>query len=120
MTNAQDRAVVERQFQNWLQMTVWPRAKAQGVSRKTFKAAFKGVTLNWKLPDLVPPGSDSNAPKQQSQAEFGAPARYFKRGTLDGASATGRKMAKRHAATLKAVEQKTGVPGRIILAIWGN
>ena len=27
---AQDRAEVERQFQNWLQQAIWPQAKAKG------------------------------------------------------------------------------------------
>lgn len=117
---AQDRAAVEQQFQTWLKQTVWPRAKAKDVSRKTFKAAFSGVSLNWKLPDLVPPGSTPQTPKHQRQAEFGSPGKYFNRGSIDGATSVGRQMAKRHATTLAAVEQKTGVPGRIILAIWGR
>ncbi|WP_226689420.1 lytic murein transglycosylase [Ruegeria arenilitoris] len=118
--SAQDRATVERQFQAWLQDTVWPRAKAQGVSRATMQRAFDGVTLNWKLPDLVPPGSSAQTPKQQKQAEFGSPGRYFNAGSVQGATAKGRQMARRHAKTLARVEAETGVPGRIILAIWGR
>ena len=117
---AQDRAAVERQFQTWLKQTVWPRAKAKGVSRKTFRAAFSGVSLNWKLPDLVPPGTTPQTPKRQRQAEFGSPGKYFNRGSVDGATAVGRQMARRHATTLASIERKTGVPGRIILAIWGR
>ncbi len=117
---AQDRAAVERQFQAWLQDTVWPQAKAKGVSRKTMKRAFDGVTLNWKLPDLVPPGQASQTPKHQKQAEFGSPGRYFNAGSVQGATAIGRQMARRHAAALAQVEAQTGVPGRIILAIWGR
>jgi lytic murein transglycosylase len=117
---AQDRAAIERQFQAWLQNTVWPQAKAKGVSRKTMKRAFYGVTLNWKLPDLVPPGQAAQTPKKQKQAEFGSPGRYFNAGSVQGATATGRQMARRHVATLARVEAETGVPGRIILAIWGR
>ncbi len=115
---AVDRAAVERQFQNWLQQTVWPRARAEGVSRAVFEKALTGVTLNWKLPELVPPGT--TAPKRQKQAEFGAPARYFSRNQLDGATSVGRQMARRHAKALRAAEAATGVPGRIILAVWGR
>jgi len=118
--NAQDRAKVERQFQTWLQGTVWPQARAKGVSRQTMTRALSGVTLKWDLPDLVPPGNPQPSSKPQSQAEFGAPARYFKAGSLQGATAQGRKMAKRHAAVLARVEAETGVPARIILAIWGR
>ncbi|WP_170384397.1 lytic murein transglycosylase [Ruegeria atlantica] len=117
---AQDRAAVERQFQSWLEDTVWPQANAKGVSRRTMRRAFEGVTLNWKLPDLVPPGSPPNVPKQQKQAEFGSPGRYFNAGSVQGATATGRQMSRRHAETLARVETETGVPGRIILAIWGR
>ncbi|MGI9367149.1 MAG: lytic murein transglycosylase [Rhizobiaceae bacterium] len=115
-----DKAAVERQFNKWLKQTIWPRAKAKGVSRSTFNAAFSGVKLNWKLPDLTPPGTRRKTPKRQRQSEFGSPGRYFARGTVNSATATGRVMAKRYSDTLAAVERKTGVPGRIILAIWGR
>ncbi len=117
---AQNRAGVEKQFRSWLEQTIWPRAKRQGVGRATFDAAFNGVTLNWKLPDLVPPGTRAQTPKRQRQAEFGSPGKYFNRGSVDGATSVGRQMARQHAATLAAVEARTGVPGRIILAIWGR
>lgn len=117
---AQDRGAAERQFRVWLENTVWPRARDAGVSADTFRTAFAGVTLNWDLPDLVPPGAQAQTPRRQRQAEFGAPARYFSRGAIDAATATGRRMARRHAATLARVERTTGVPGRIILAIWGR
>ncbi|TDE33258.1 lytic murein transglycosylase [Antarcticimicrobium sediminis] len=117
---AQNRTTTERQFRGWLEQTVWVRAKAQGVSRATFDAAFAGVRLNWDLPDLIPPGTKPVTPKRQRQAEFGAPGRYFNRGSIDGATRVGRQMAKRHAATLARIENQTGVPGRIILGIWGR
>lgn len=117
---AQDRSSVERQFQSWLQQVVWPQARANGVSKKTFQRAFDGVTLNWDLPDLVPPGSPKKTLKTQRQAEFGSPGRYFNAGSVQGAASVGRKMARRHAETLARVESHTGVPARIILAIWGR
>ncbi|RVV97903.1 lytic murein transglycosylase [Mesobaculum littorinae] len=117
---AQDRAAVERQFRGWLVQTVWPRAQAEGVSRATFDAAFDGVRLNWDLPDLVAPGTTPETPRRQTQAEFGAPGKYFNRNSVDGATAVGRQMAARHAGALAATERATGVPGRIILAIWGR
>jgi lytic murein transglycosylase len=117
---AQDRAAVERQFRSWLDRTIWPRARAEGVSRITFEAAFSGVTLDWDLPDLVPPGTTARTPRQQRQAEFGSPGRYFSRGAVESATRVGRQMAARHEATLASVERQTGVPGRIVLAIWGR
>lgn len=117
---AQDKPTIERQFQSWIQSEVWPRARAKGVSRATFDAAFSGVTLNWDLPDLVPPGTAPETPKRQRQAEFGAPSKYFNRNSIDGATRIGKQMAQRHATALAQTERRTGVPGRIILAIWGR
>ncbi|MEM6588130.1 MAG: lytic murein transglycosylase [Pseudomonadota bacterium] len=117
---AQDKDAVERQFQSWLDKTIWPQAWAKGVSRKTFDAAFDGVTLNWKLPDLVPPGTRAQTPKTQRQAEFGSPAHYMRGKALRDATAAGQRMAKRHAKALALTEAQSGVPGRIILAIWGR
>lgn len=117
---AQDRSAIERQFQAWLKDTILPQARSVGVSRRTFNAAFSGVTLNWDLPDLVPPGTKPKVPKRQRQAEFSSPGKYFRRGSIDGATSVGRQMATRHAQILAAVERQTGVPGRIVLAIWGR
>ncbi|WP_420820995.1 lytic murein transglycosylase [Roseovarius amoyensis] len=116
---AQDRAAVERQFQSWLEQTIWPRARGQGVSRQTFDAALGGVRLNWDLPELVPPGAPPT-PKKQMQAEFGSPARYFAGRKLSDAAAHGKRMARKFAGALAAAEAATGVPARIILAIWGR
>ncbi|EBA15365.1 transglycosylase, putative [Roseobacter sp. SK209-2-6] len=118
--SAANRAKIERQFQTWLKQVIWPQAQAAGVSQQTFRAAFKGVTLNWELPDLSPPGSKPSVPKRQRQAEFSAPAKYFSRGSLDGTTAQGKRMAQQHRTALRRAEQATGVPGRILLAIWGR
>jgi lytic murein transglycosylase len=118
VSSAQNRVAIEQQFQGWLQNTIWPRANANGVPRGVFDNAFQGVSLNWDLPDLVPPGT--TAQPVQRQSEFGAPARYFAANTISGATSVGRQMATQHANTLAGVERATGVPGRIILAIWGR
>jgi len=117
---AQDRPSVERQFQSWLQQTIYPRAARDGVSRATFDAATAGISLNWDLPDLAPPGAAPPVERRQRQAEFGSPGKYFNQNSIDGATSVGRQMAARHAETLAAVERATGVPGRIVLAIWGR
>ncbi|MBY5989240.1 lytic transglycosylase domain-containing protein [Roseovarius atlanticus] len=116
--SAQDRAAIEQQFRSWLEQDIWPAASAQGVSRATFDRSFSGVRLNWDLPDLVPPGSKATTPKRQTQSEFGAPGRYFR--GVSGDAAIGRDLARRHATTLARIEKQTGVPGRILLGIWGR
>ncbi|MGN6585742.1 MAG: lytic murein transglycosylase [Rhizobiaceae bacterium] len=117
---AADHAVIERQFQNWLKTDLWPQARKDGVSAKTFDEAFKNVSLNWSLPDLVPPGEKPTTPKIQRQAEFGSPANYFAEPVIGRVVAGGRERASRYRRVLDAVEKRYGVPGPIVLAIWGR
>ncbi|MDX3928297.1 MAG: lytic murein transglycosylase [Shinella sp.] len=118
--HAASKAEVESQFRSWLSGDLWPEAARTGVSEKTFKAVFQGVSLNWDLPDLVPPGSKPRKDQQQSQAEFSSPGAYFSEKRLQGLAATGRTLARTHASTLRRVEQAYGVPAAIILAVWGR
>lgn len=111
---------VDRQFRAWLEADLWPSARAGGVSRATFDAAFDGISPNLKLPDLVLPGQKPQTPKTQHQAEFGSPGSYFAESTVKGVTAGGRGRAGTHAATLAAIEKATGVPAGIMLAIWGR
>ncbi|MGI9350636.1 MAG: lytic murein transglycosylase [Rhizobiaceae bacterium] len=117
---AQNRAAVEKQFKSWLKSDLWPEAQQQGISRKTFNAAFKGVKLNWKLPDLVPPGTKTKPSRPQAQAEFRSPGRYFNENNIAPVVAQGRKLFSKHKKLLSNLEKRYGVPGRIILAIWGR
>ncbi len=116
---ATSRTAVEQQFRTWLTNTVWPDARARGVSRATFQKAFSGVTLNWKLPDLTPPGT-AKKPSGRGQAEFGSPGAYFHQKRLSGLATAGRAQMAKWDRTLDAVEKRYGVPRRIIIAIWGR
>lgn len=117
---AQSSADVNSLFRKWLKNDLWPEAEKNGVSRRTFDAAFKGVAPNLKLPDLVMPGEKPKTPKKQHQAEFGSPGNYFAEKTIGAVTAGGRARASRHAATLAAVERRFGVPGEVVLAVWGR
>jgi lytic murein transglycosylase len=108
------------QFRAWLEGDLWPAAKAQGVSRKTFDTAFAGVSPNLKLPDLVMPGQKPKPPNKQHQAEFGSPGAYFAEKTIGAVTSGGRARAGRVGETLAAVEKRYGVPREIVLAIWGR
>ena len=66
------------------------------------------------------PGEKPKTPKQQHQAEFGSPGNYFAEKTIGAVTAGGRARAVKYARTLAAVEKKYGVPGEIVLAIWGR
>lgn len=113
---AQDRSL---EFRTWLQRELWPKAEAAGITRATFDEAFRGVKPDFSLPDLVTPGG-APPPSLDRQPEFGSPGRYFPEQNLKRLTETGRRKAKSDAAALKAVEARYGVPGSVVLAIWGR
>lgn len=113
-------AKIDDQFQAWLQTDLWPEAKSKGISKQTFDAAFKGIKPNLKLPDLVMPGEKPKTPQKQHQAEFGSPGAYFAEKTIGAVTAGGRAREAANARTLAAIEKRYGVPGEILLAIWGR
>ncbi len=117
---ALDKPAVEAQFRAWLEKTVWPEAEKNKVPRETFDAAFKGVTLNWSLPDLVPPGEKPPPEQKQSQAEFSTPAPYFDDKKMAAFALKGQQLMAQHMSLLKRLEKTYGVPGDIILALWGR
>jgi lytic murein transglycosylase len=117
---AQSKAAAETAFRDWLQATVWPLARQKGVSEATFTAAFSGVTLDWKLPDLVPPGTTPKPPQVQWQAEFQSPGRYLSEDKIAPLVKGGRALVREWGKTLAAIEQRYGVPKEIVVAIWGR
>lgn len=99
---------------------VWPDAQAQGVTRATFDAAFKGVEADYALPDLAVPGAGGGE-RQAQQAEFvRTPAEYLNAKTLANLMSTGQGLARQWAPTLAAIEQTYGVPPWMVLSIWAR
>lgn len=87
-----------------------PQAEARGVSRATFEAAFAGVTG----PDPAVLG------RIRRQGEFGRPVWDYLVGAVSaGRIARGQARARALAATLDAIEARSGVPRWIVLAFWG-
>ncbi|NLS01805.1 lytic murein transglycosylase [Rhizobium sp. P32RR-XVIII] len=117
---APSKTAVEAQFENWVQTELRPEAEKNGISAKTFQSAFAGIELNWDLPDLAPPGFPPPKAQKQTQAEFSSPAPYFNEERLKRLAATGRGLASQYGSTLKRIEKAYGVPGSIVLAIWGR
>jgi lytic murein transglycosylase len=98
---------------------LWPEAEAMGIQRATFDAAFKGVTPDLALPDLVLPGK----PKADSkgQAEFTrTPAEYLGTAQLARLAGQGKALLVKHREALERIEREIGVPRQIVLAIWGR
>jgi lytic murein transglycosylase len=117
---ALDKPAIEKQFQAWVQKDLWPEAAKAGISKATFQKTFAETHLNWDLPDLVPPGEKPPKEQSQSQAEFSSPGSYFSEKRLAGLAATGRALASENAAVLRRIESNYGVPGSIVVAIWGR
>jgi lytic murein transglycosylase len=117
---AVDRPGLERAFPNWLETEIWPEAQAAGVSRKTFDAAFRGVTLDWEMPELRPPGAPAEKPRPEYQAEFRSPGAYFDQRRMNNEVAHARAELGQWKKTLAAIEQRYGVPAEIVVAIWAR
>src|SRR5229473_1893170 len=110
-------AAADAAFRQWLE-ALWPDAQAFGISRKTFDAATAGVEPDLSLPDLDVPGRPA---PQREQPEFVLrPSDYLKEATLARLSGEGRKLLTEYGATLRAIEQRFGVPPTVVLAIWGR
>lgn len=105
-------------FAHWLQ-SLWPQAQELGISRRTFEEATRGLAPDLSLPDLVIPGRRADVPPPQPEF-VQTPADYLKESALARLAAHGRKLAQTHAATLSRIEREFGVPGPVVLAVWGR
>lgn len=89
--------------------TLWPEARAKGVSRETFMRAIGGIS-----PD------PSIMKSQTSQPEFVSPVwSYIERAVSDERLARGQEILKEEAELLARLEKQFGVEKQILLAIWG-
>lgn len=115
-TAAAFAAPADDAFRDFLE-ELWPEAQTLGVSRQTFDAATRDLEPDLALPDLVLPGGAEKPPG--GQPEFTAtPSAYLSdRPVL---ATQGRALLAKHRATLSAIEQRFGVPGEVVLAIWGR
>jgi lytic murein transglycosylase len=113
-----NHAFADAAFQQWL-AAVWSDAQAMGISRATFDTATRGLEPDLSLPDLAVPGRAETAPR--GQAEFvQTPADYLKEANISRLAAQGAKLREQYRTTLDGIEQRYGVPGNVVLAIWGR
>lgn len=88
---------------------LWPDAQKQGVSRKTFDAAFAGVTPDPSIIALT-----------KKQSEFVKPIwSYLDSAISETRLQRGQAAAQQYASELAALERKYGVDKRAVLGIWG-
>ena len=99
--------------------SLWPEAQAAGVSRETFDRETRGLEPDYKLPDLALRGRPATG--ASSQPEFvSVPADYVKESTIARLAAEGRQLRQKYQAALDRIEAHFGVPGTMVLAIWGR
>jgi lytic murein transglycosylase len=97
---------------------LWPEAQAMGVSRAVFDDAFRGVTPDLTLPDLVLPGRPHDV---RGQAEFTkTPAEYLNVTYLKRLAEQARAFGAKHKDALDKIEREIGVQRQFVLAIWGR
>lgn len=105
-------------FSDWL-AAFRPDAVRFGIAEATLDEAFKGLTPDLSLPDLVLPGKTPDEVK--GQAEFTRPPQdYVSERSIARLAAQGRELLARHRATLEAIEARFGVAPHDVLAIWGR
>jgi lytic murein transglycosylase len=105
-------------FQQFL-TSLWPDAQKMGISRATFDAATRGLEPDLSLPDLILPGRPERP--SGAQAEFvQTPADYLRESSLERLATQGRKLLNENRAALAKIEEQFGVPGPVLLAIWGR
>jgi lytic murein transglycosylase len=116
---AAGNALAAEKFEQWVE-GLWPEAKALGISRETFERTMKAARLDRSLPDLSEPGAIP-ATGKRAQPEFvKPPGSYLSEKRLNDLARRGQQLAKQYATVLAGIEAKYGVPGSVVLAIWGR
>ena len=117
---ALDKPGIEADFRAWIMQVLYPEAEQNGISFKMFQKVMANVKLDWSLSELVPPGTKPPKQQAQTQAEFSSPAPYFAEKRMAVLAAKGKVLASTYGSTLRKIEKTYGVPGPILLALWGR
>lgn len=102
-------ALAEAKFEAFIQ-SLWPIAKANGISRELFDAAFADITE----PDPAVLKLAQNQPEFTSTTSA-----YLVKAVTPIRIETGQAMKAQEAKLLTAIEKKYGVDRHILLGIWG-
>jgi lytic murein transglycosylase len=111
------QAAPDPAFTTFLQ-SLWPEAQQRGVSRETFDTAVRGLEPDLSLPDLVIPGRTQKPPGQPEFVQ--TPADYIKEANIARLAERGRKLYTQYHDVFARIEKEFGVPGPVVLAIWGR
>jgi membrane-bound lytic murein transglycosylase B len=102
-------ALADAKFEAFIQ-SLWPTAKANGISRDLFDKAFEGITE----PDPQVLKLANNQPEFTSTTSA-----YLEKAVTPIRIETGRTKKEDEAKLLSAIEKKYGVDRHILLGIWG-
>ena len=94
-------------FAAWLE-TVKQEAAAQGISQQTIASSLSGVTFD---PGIIA--------RDHAQGVFRQSFEQFSGRMVPPRLARGRRLLTQNGATFARIEQQFGVPGAVIVAIWG-
>ncbi len=95
-------------FQQWID-GFRTRARAEGISDRTFDRAFRGVTFDEEI-----------ISRDRNQAEFSRPIWQYLDGAVSEARINnGRAALREHGEVLERIEARYGVEKEIVVAVWG-
>lgn len=101
-------AASNARFDAWI-TAFRPRAKAAGISDRTFERAFRGVRYD---PDVIK--------RDRNQSEFTKTLwDYLDSAASDTRIANGKQAVAKHRRTLERIEARYGVDKEIVAAVWG-
>ncbi len=101
-------------FDSYLQILI-SRARAQGVSEATLDRMTAGLVPNRRVIEL-----DRSQPGSPNRTGYPPLAPYIARHVDDARISGGRRQFQSATGTLQAIEREYGVPGEILVAIWGH
>jgi len=102
-------ALADAKFEAFIQ-SLWPRAKAAGISRQVFDSAFAGISE----PDPVVLKQAAQQPEFTSTTSA-----YLPKAVTPLRIESGKAAKAEHAKLLAAIEKKYGVDRHVLLGIWG-
>ena len=101
-------------FDAYLQLLV-ARARAEGVSPATIARMTEGLTPNMRVIEL-----DRSQPGTPTRSGFPAVSSYLEKHVTASRIRAGRAVLADNAGTVASVQRKYGVPGEVLVAIWGK
>lgn len=107
-------AAQDMSFDAYLQILI-ARARAEGVSEATISRMTQGLSPNQRVIEL-----DQDQPGSPTSTGFPRLAPYIATHVDTARISGGRSAYSRSSGTIRAIESEYGVPGEILVAIWGH